>query len=148
MLAPAVSGCQAAFSYLATAVFSTLIDDDLDKFCSGFVSSCGRYTDIDPQELQLRKPPSSPTTGAKNRWALIVHEELLTTSNDMAISARRIVLALLTCLLVCTTQAVLVNRTIDYTYSDNITGQLPIYQPNGAWNGVNCSCCLYNPDKS
>ncbi|KAF8334498.1 hypothetical protein F5887DRAFT_892651 [Amanita rubescens] len=62
---------------------------------------------------------------------------------------RRTVLALLTLLLfVCTTQAVLVNRTIDDTYGDGVTGQVPVYQPNGAWNGVNCSGCLYNPNKS
>lgn len=61
---------------------------------------------------------------------------------------RRIILTLLTLLLVCTTQAVLVNRSIDDTYGDNVTGQVPVYQPNGAWNGVNCSGCFIVPNKS
>ena len=62
---------------------------------------------------------------------------------------RRAVLGLFTLLLfVCTTQAVLVNRTIDDTYGDPTTGQIPVYQPNGPWNGANCSGCAINPSPS
>ncbi|KAF8350376.1 hypothetical protein F5887DRAFT_1208434 [Amanita rubescens] len=61
---------------------------------------------------------------------------------------RQAILGLLALLLVCTTQAVLVNRTIDDTYGDNITGQKPVYQPNGPWHGVECSDCATNPNAS
>ena len=61
----------------------------------------------------------------------------------------RPVLDLLTLLLlVCATQAKFVNRSIDDTYGDNVTLQVPVYQPNGPWNGANCSGCAINPSPS
>ncbi|KAF8350378.1 hypothetical protein F5887DRAFT_938908 [Amanita rubescens] len=51
-------------------------------------------------------------------------------------------------LLVRTTQAVLVNRTIDDTNGDSTTGRVPIYQPGGSWNGASCSGCAINPNQS
>jgi len=63
---------------------------------------------------------------------------------------RRAVLGFFTLLLlICTTQAVLINRTIDDTNGDSTTGQVPVYQPgNGAWNGASCSGCAINPSPS
>ncbi|KAF8711510.1 hypothetical protein AX14_013227 [Amanita brunnescens Koide BX004] len=62
---------------------------------------------------------------------------------------RRAALGLFTLLLlVCTTRAVLVNRTIDDTNGDPTTGLRPIYLPNGPWNGVSCSNCAINPNAS
>ena len=51
-------------------------------------------------------------------------------------------------LLVCTTRALLVNRTIDDTNGDPTTGLKPIYLPNGPWNGASCSGCAINPNQS
>ena len=51
-------------------------------------------------------------------------------------------------LLVSTTRARLVNKTIDDTYGDPITGRAPVYLPNGCWNSQNCFGCVINPNAS
>ena len=62
---------------------------------------------------------------------------------------RRAVLGLFTLLLlVCTTRAGLVNRTIDDTNGDPTNGRTPVYLPNGPWNGPNCTGCAINPSPS
>ena len=65
-------------------------------------------------------------------------------------SIRRAALGLFTLLLVCTTGAHLVNRTIDDTNGDPTTGLKPIYLPNGPWNGPSCTGCAIqvNPNAS
>ena len=61
---------------------------------------------------------------------------------------KRAVLGLFTLLLVCTTRAFLVNRTIDDTNGDPITRLTPVYLPKGPWNGQNCTSCAINPNAS
>ena len=51
-------------------------------------------------------------------------------------------------LLVSTTRASLVNKTIDDTYCNPITGRTPVYLPNGRWNGQNRSGCAIDPNAS
>ncbi|TFK62509.1 hypothetical protein BDN72DRAFT_386977, partial [Pluteus cervinus] len=47
-------------------------------------------------------------------------------------------------------QATLVNRTIDDTLGDRITGFMPIYSPttSGIWEGADCVGCGIQPDKT
>jgi hypothetical protein len=55
--------------------------------------------------------------------------------------AKQVTLNLLYLLLVSTAQASFVNVSIDDTYGDAITGQKPVYQPSGPWDGANCTHC-------
>jgi hypothetical protein len=62
---------------------------------------------------------------------------------------RRAVLGLFALLLlVCTTRARLINRTIDDTNGDSTTGLKPVYLPNGLWYGPNCTNCPIDPSPS
>lgn len=47
-----------------------------------------------------------------------------------------------------TTRAALVNRTIDDTFGDSVTGQRPVYLPTSPWAGSNCTTCAIVPNKA
>ncbi|KAK2466636.1 hypothetical protein APHAL10511_000894 [Amanita phalloides] len=53
-------------------------------------------------------------------------------------------------LIFSTTQAALVNRTIDDTYGDSVTGQKPTYTPasSSIWQGPSCTGCAIQPNPS
>ena len=55
--------------------------------------------------------------------------------------ARQVTLNLLYLLLVSAAQASFVNVSIDDTYGDAMTGQKPVDQPSGPWDGANCTHC-------
>jgi hypothetical protein len=64
---------------------------------------------------------------------------------------RRSVIGLIALLFLggCTTQAGLVNISIDDTYGDLTTGQKPIYQPSGPWFTPSCGeSCIVDPQPS
>lgn len=65
-------------------------------------------------------------------------------------SVRRAIQDSIILLLVCTTQAVLVNISIDDTYGDHSTGQKPVYQPSDIWFGPSCdeTRCFVQPNAS
>ena len=48
------------------------------------------------------------------------------------------------------TEATAINRTIDDTLGDSVTGARPIYLPanRGLWRGAGCSECAFQPDPS
>ncbi|KAF8343333.1 hypothetical protein F5887DRAFT_1075891 [Amanita rubescens] len=46
-------------------------------------------------------------------------------------------------LLICITNAILVNISIDDRYGDHTTGQIPVYQPNNIWTHSPCDADVY-----
>jgi hypothetical protein len=59
---------------------------------------------------------------------------------------RRVVLVLF--LALSMPRAALVNRTIDDTFGDSVTGQTPVYLPTTPWAGPSCTTCAIVPNKS
>ncbi|PFH51664.1 hypothetical protein AMATHDRAFT_141988 [Amanita thiersii Skay4041] len=53
-------------------------------------------------------------------------------------------------LLAAPSLATIVNRTIDDTYGDEVTGQKPLYLPSraGVWQNRTCTVCDIKPDES
>ena len=46
------------------------------------------------------------------------------------------------------TRAALVNRTIDDTRGDSVTGAKPVYLPASPWDGPGCTTCAITPNKT